>query len=155
MPKLVRSTLLFVGATTLLAARVYAASGSLVVVVANGPLAGTYNAPAVEITCLHEKPPNYATPGYGVSWRRFQGYGAKVLGQAAMEVSNTDKPGAKHGDVFIDFGDPDHNPVQYHIFNEPITFKLSAVGFTMDFDGKTKEGIRLHVTASCTDVTES
>lgn len=155
MPNLVRPTLLLAGATTLLATRVLAAADSLVVVVANGPLAGTYSAPAGEIICLHEKPPNYPNSGYAVTWRRFQGYGAKVLAQAAMEVSNTEKPGAKHGDVLIDFGDPDHDPVQYHIFREPISFKLSTAGFTMDFEGKTKEGIRLHVTASCVDVEES
>jgi hypothetical protein len=151
MPNLVRSMLLLAGATTLVAARVYAASDSLVIVVGNGPLAGTYEAPAGEIICVREKPPAYPNPGYGVEWRRFNGYSAKVLGEAAIEVSNPDKPGAKYGTVTIEFGDPDHNPTEYRVFPATLTIALIGRGGTIAFDGRTQEGIQLHVTASCVE----
>ncbi|MDP9087416.1 MAG: hypothetical protein M3O26_01555 [Pseudomonadota bacterium] len=154
MSKLVRSVVLFAGAATLVASRVYAGSDSLVVVVANGPLAGTYKAPEQDIICGHEMPPNYHNPGYVVTWRRFTGYAAKELGEAVMEVSNPDKPGVKRVMVDISFGDPDHNPTNYHIFTDAVTFQLGDGGFTMEFDGKTDKGIRLHVTASCSNVAE-
>ncbi|MDP9088081.1 MAG: hypothetical protein M3O26_04980 [Pseudomonadota bacterium] len=154
MSKLVRSVVLFAGAAALVASRVYAGSDSLVVVVANGPLAGTYKAPEQDIICGHEMPPKYQNPGYAVTWRRFTGYAAKELGEAAMEVSNPDKLGVKRVMVDISFGDPDHDPTNYHIFTDAVTFKLGGGGFTMEFDGKTDKGIRLRVTASCSNVEE-
>ena len=153
MVNLVRFSPLLAVATTLIATRAFAAADALVVVVENGPLAGTYNAPSGEIICLHERPPSYPNLGYAVTWRRFKGYGPKILGQAAVEV--LDKPGVKYGTVTIEFGDPDDKNVAYEVFREPVTFKMSGKDFTMDFEGKTKEGIRLHVTAACVDVEES
>lgn len=152
MSKLVLSVVLIAGAAMLVAGRVYAGSDSLVVVVSNGPLAGTYKAPSEDIICGHEMPPNYPNPGYAITWRRFTGYAAKELGEAAMEVSNPDKPGVKRVMVDISFGDPDHNPTNYHVFSESVTFKLGGGGFTMEFDGKTDKGIHLHVAASCSNV---
>jgi hypothetical protein len=145
--------LLLAGVSTLVAARVDAASDSLVIVVGNGPLAGTYGAPAGEIICLREKPPDYPDLGYGVEWRRFDGYGAKVLGEVGTEVSNPDKPGAKYGTVIIRFGDPDHNPTDYKDFHANVTIALSGRGGTIAFDGRTEDGIQLHVKASCVEWT--
>jgi hypothetical protein len=150
MPHLARSILMLVGASTIFAARAYSAPNSLVIIVANAPFAGTYKPPATEIICLHAKKQRV----YSAAWRDFNAHGAKTLAEAGIEVSNPDQPGAKYGDVRIAFGDPDKHSIVYQIVHEPLTLALNGRGGTIAFEGKTKEGIRLQVTASCADVEE-
>lgn len=143
-----RSMLLFLGASTLAAASAYAASNSLVIVVANGPLAGTYK--PSEPLCVHSKQQR----GYSVAWIDIKPNGARALAQATMDVSPQDGSRAKSGNVYIEFGDSDKNTVKYSFVDQPLTFAFSGGVGTFAFDGKTKEGVQLHVTASCADISE-
>src|SRR6478735_3226157 len=73
----------------------------LEIVVANGPLAGTYTPPATEVICLHAKKQHR----YSAAWKDFSPKGAKAIAEVGINVSNPDDTGAKQGEVRVAFGD--------------------------------------------------
>ena len=79
---------------------------------------------------------------------------AKAIAEAGINVSNPDEAGAKHGEVRIAFGDPDKKPTVYSVDQAPLTLAKAGKGAEITFQGKTKEGIQLRVTAKCSDVDE-
>jgi hypothetical protein len=150
MQLLTRSLAMLAGGAALSAAHAGSAPNRLQIVIANGPLAGTYSAPPSEVICLHAKQQKV----YSAAWKDFRAPKAKAMAEAGIEVSQPDAPGAKHGDVRISFGDADHNPVVYQVFQQPLTVSIKGKNGKIAFDGKTKDGIRLQVTATCTEVEE-
>ncbi len=120
------------------------------VVVVDGPLAGHYQAPGSEVICLHAKKQKQ----YSAAWRDFNARDPKKMSQAGISVSNPDDAGARHGDVQITFGDPDKKPVTYSANQVPLTLTITGKVGEISFQGKTKEGVQLRVTARCLDVEE-
>jgi hypothetical protein len=121
---------------------------ALEIVVANGPLAGTYKPPAAEVICLHAK----RQKRYSAAWKDFSPKGAKAIAEAGINVSNPDDAGAKQGEVRISFGDPTSKPVIYSVEAVPLSMTPRGKGMDIAFDGKTRDGIGLRVKASCQDV---
>lgn len=138
------------GASTLVAAGVQAPPNVLEVVVVNGPLAGTYKPPVDEVICLYEKKRQV----FVAAWKGFDVHDAKAVAEAGFNVFNPYDAGAKYGLVHIAFGDPGKKPTVYSIDRTPLTLTMKGKGVEIEFQGKTKDGIQLRMTAKCLDVEE-
>jgi hypothetical protein len=140
------------GAAILAAASPLAAAQAppnvLEIIVANGPLAGTYKPPATEVICLHAK----KQKRYSAAWKDFSPKGTKAIAEAGINVSNPDDAGPKQGDVRIAFGDAASKPVVYSADAVPLAMTPHGKGMDIAFDGKTRDGIGLRIKASCQDV---
>ena len=141
MPNRLHSILLLTGLFALTASAWGAvpAGNTLDIVIGNGPHAGTYKPPAETVICLHAKTQNR----YSAAWKDFDAHDAKAIAEAGISVSNPDGAGAKQGDVRVAFGD-----------QAPLTMTKNGKGAEITFQGKTKDGIQLRVTAKCSDVEE-
>ena len=127
-----------------------AAENTLEIVVRNGPHAGTYKPQADTVICLHAK----KQKRYSAAWKDFNAHEAKAITEAGINVSNPDDAGAKQGEVRIAFGDPDKKPTVYSVDQAPLSMTKTSRGAEITFQGKTKDGIQLRVTAKCSDVEE-
>lgn len=150
MSHLVRFILVVAGAPTLAAPRVQAPLNMLEVIVVNGPHAGTYKPPAAGVICMHSKKDQL----YTAAWRDFNPHSTRAVGEARINVSNADEPGAKVGEVFISFGERGQNPTVYKVASAPLTLTIKGKGAEISFQDKTKDGIQLRVTAKCLDVVQ-
>ena len=112
------------------------------VVILNGPNAGTYKTPADETICMHHKEMKF----HAVTWRDLDNH-PKKLSIANIQVANSDRPGAKHGQVQIVFGEG-KTPAEYTLKDAPITMTLQGKGGVLSFEGAVK-GIRIKVTGTC------
>jgi hypothetical protein len=130
------------------AAHADSAPNVLDVVVVDGPLAGRYQAPGSEVICLHAK----KLHRYSAAWRDFNAHDPKKMSEVGINVSDPDDAGAKHGEVRIAFGDPDKKPTIYTANNISLTLKVTGKVGEIEFQGKSIEGVQLHVTARCLDV---
>lgn len=150
MPNRLHSILLLTGLFALTASAWGAvpAGNTLDIVIGNGPHAGTYKPPADTVICLHAKKQNR----YSAAWKDFDAHDAKAIAEAGISVSNPDGAGAKQGDVRVAFGDPDKKPTVYSIDQAPLTMTKNGKGAEITFQGKTKDGIQLRVSAKCSDV---
>ena len=149
MKQVIRSSLIIGGAIALAAARPHAAPNPWTIVVGNGPFAGSYKAKADEVICLHSKQQKM----YAALFRDSEAKGARALGEGGIKVDDPDSPGPKKGDLHVAFGDDAKRSATYDVYGVPITFKMKGERAEIAGKGKTKEGISLEITASCTDVT--
>ena len=77
-----------------------------------------------------------------------------VISEVGINVSNADAPGAKYGQVLVAFGDRDKKQIEYKVDQAPLTLTIKGKGAEIAFQGKTKDGIQLRVTAACSEVEE-
>lgn len=156
----VRSILIIAGAS-ILAARAEAAPDVLEVVIANGPHAGTYQTPGSDLICMRSTEHHI----YAATWANLDDvikdvYGAEgeskpansmTLAAASISVANPDDAGAKLGDVKVEIRDPSPNKKNgsYAVDSAPLTLTIHGKGADISFQGKTKDGIQLRVTAKC------
>ena len=134
-----------------------APSGSVLeIVIGNGPHAGTYK-PATSTTgCMHFKQQRQFTAVY----KEFDANDLKKVGEAGINITNPDEAGPKRGDVLVAFGArTDKRALRYSISIPgdsagPITLTRSGKNADLAFQGKTKDGISIRVTAKCLDVDE-
>ena len=148
MKQLVLSTLVLAGAAGLAAARMPKAPNPWTVVVGNGPYAGTYKAKADEVMCLHTKQPKMLA----ASFRDFEAKDAHALGEGGIKVDDPDAPGPKKGDLHVAFGDDKKRSVVYDVYGAPITVTPKGKGAEISGAGKTKDGVAIHITASCAEI---
>jgi hypothetical protein len=143
--------LLVVGACTFGAAPSHAtAPNVLEIVVVNGPFAGTSKPPVTEVICVHAKKQRV----YATSWKNPTARDPRATSEGGLSVSNPDEAGAKSGDVRIAFGDPDRKPVVYDLNQVPMTQTIPGQGADISFQGRTRDGIQLRISANCADVEE-
>ncbi len=143
-----RTAILAAGAVVLSAARPAAAGNPLTVVVANGPYAGTYQAKADEVICLHAK----ADKSFAASFKDFAANSPRAFSEGGLRISNVDAPGPKMGDLHVAFGTKDKNSIEYDVTGVPITMTTKGKGADVAGAGKTKTGVSIKVSASCTDI---
>jgi len=147
MKHLVRSAVVLACAGGLVAARTPAAANPWTVVVTGGPYAGTYQARADEVICLHAK----AQKTYAATFRDFRANTPRSLAEGGIMVSNPDVAGPKKGDLHVAFGTDDKRSIVYDVTGVPITMTLKGKGADLSGTGKTKEGVSLRITASCAE----
>ena len=142
MRYVVRTFLTIAGAGLLVAAGVQPAQDVIEVVILNGPNAGTYKTPSDEAICMHHKEMKF----HAVTWRDLDNH-PKKLSIANIEVANSDRPGPKHGQVQIVFGDG-KTPAEYTLKEAPITMTMQGKGGVLSFAGVVK-GISIKVIGTC------
>jgi len=126
----------------------------MVIVIANGPHAGTYKPPTEEIICMDAKKQKQ----FAASYKDFDAKDPKAVSEGGINILNPDEPGPKQGHALVAFGDPGKKPqVQYSfsIFKDTtgqLTFTRSPKGADLSFQGKTPDGIAVRITAKCTDI---
>ena len=132
---------------SLLAGIASAGNGNqLTIRVANGPYAGSYQSVATATICMHAA----AQDVFSSAWKDF-GAAGKALAEAGVEVSSPDASGPKRGTVRISFG-KDGKAAVYELVNQALTFTPTAKGASISADGKTKDGIGIHLEALCSEV---
>jgi hypothetical protein len=124
----------------------YAEDNRLTVVVANGPFAGTYKPSPSTIICMRAK----AQDVFSVAWKDFEAHG-KDIAEAGVEVQHPDQPKARVANAKIAFGGND-KMTGYDFPRQAVVLEISGNGGKITFDGKSKEGIKVHIEAICTDV---
>ena len=149
MKQIIRSALVLAGAAGIAAARQPAEPNPMVVIVANGPYAGTYTARADEVVCLHAK----AQKMYAASFKDFEAKGPRTFAEGGMKVDNPDAPGPKTGDLLASFGPNDKHAVEYNVIHVPVTLTMKGKGAELTGTGKTKDGVQIQVKESCVEVT--
>jgi hypothetical protein len=136
------------GAT--LSSAALAGDNPLIVVVANGPHAGTYKPPAGEVICVHSRSQRV----YSAGWKDFSAHDPKAIAEAGVQVDDPDEAGPKRGHARISFGDTGKNPTVYVTVVQPLTLTIKGKVGEIVLDGKTADGIALHMTVTCTDLVE-
>ena len=151
MSRHVRALVLVAGSSLLAAASLAQSSpDAIVVVVLNGPHAGTYKTPLSDTICAHYKEMKWTF----ATWRDFEAPDGKKMTTAAIKVSNPEQAGPKRGDVQVSFGAPPGKTsgASYEVKDAPVTLTIKGKGAELSFDGKTKEGIGLRINAKCDEV---
>jgi len=144
------------GALTPAAASAQKAAGNVLeIVVGSGPFAGTYKAPTDEVVCLYVK----KQPQFTVSYKDFSPSGPKALAEGGMQVDNPADAGAKRGRALITFGSSDKMPRFYDVSipsagTGPLTLSRSGTHGEVTYQGKTKDGVPVRITARCSDIDE-
>ncbi len=154
----VRSVVAFIVASALgVVALAYATpDNTLEIVIGGGPNAGTYKPPASTTSCIHFKQQKQFTAVY----KDFDASDLKKVGEAGINITNPDEVGPKRGDVLVAFGArDDKRALRYTISIPgdsvgPITLIRSGKSADLAFQGKTKDGVSIRVTARCLDVEE-
>ena len=125
-------------------------------VIGNGPHAGTYKIQASEIMCMHFK----QGKNIAAVFKDFDAKDVKKVGEAAINVANPDEAAPKRGDVLVAFGARgDKSATRYNVSIPgdsagPITIIRNGKGADLAFQGRTKDGISLRVTAKCLELEE-
>jgi hypothetical protein len=149
MNHLIRSALVLASAAGLAAARPprpTAAASSLTMVVTGGPYAGTYQARADRILCFYAKDADR----YGATFRDEKANTPRSLVAGGIVVVRPYAAGAKIGDLHVTFGTDAKNSISYDVDDVPVTMTLKGKGADLAGVAKTKDGVSLHITASCT-----
>ncbi len=147
MKQLIRSTLIIAGAAALSAARSSAAPDSLTFVIGNGPFAGTYHED--QPLCFQTKEPKVLA----ATFRNLDAKGPKALAEGGIKLDNPDAPGAKTGDLIAGFGGNGKKvDLEYNVFNVPIEVTRAGRGATLVGAGRSKEGVAIRVTATCSSI---
>jgi hypothetical protein len=114
----------------------------LEVVVGNGPFAGTYKPPVAEIVCMHAKNQRVveefqpARPACDVRGRTERVQSRRSGCQVRRRARR----------------DPDKKPVVYDLSQVPMTLKTRGKGADLAFEGRTKDGVALRISAQCNEV---
>src|SRR4051812_2577212 len=129
---------------------------SLEIVLDNGPHAGTYKLQTSAVMCMHFKQQKQVTAVY----KDFDASDPNKIGEAGINITNPDAAGPKRGDVLVAFGGRENKSAARYSVSipgesaGPITLTRSGKEAGLAFQGRTKDGISLRVTAKCADVEE-
>ena len=154
----VRLFVALAGASALAVAALASATpdNTLEIVIGGGPNAGTHRPPASGTSCMYFKQQKQFTAVF----KDFDATDLKKVGEAGINVTNPDASGPKRGDVLVAFGArDDKRALRYSISIPgdsagPITLTRSGKTADLAFQGKTKDGVSIRVTAKCLDVEE-
>lgn len=126
----------------------------LEIVIGNGPDAGTYKLPTSAVMCAYFK----EGKNLAAIYKDFDATGLKTISDAAINVLNPDEAAPKWGSVLVAFGGRDgKRGSRYDVKvsgNSAGSITATRKGKAADlaFQGRTKDGISLHLTARCMDI---
>jgi hypothetical protein len=132
------------------------AGTSFEIVIGSGPHAGTYKLPESNTICMHMK----AQQRFSAAYKDVEAIDPKTVSGAGINIFNPDDPGPKRGQLNIRFGDPkDQRPAPYEVSipsesKGPLTLTRAGKTATATFQGQTKSGINVQVSAKCGSVDE-
>jgi hypothetical protein len=93
-------------------------------------------------------------------YKDFDAKDPKKVGEAGINILNPEEAGAKRGNVLVNFGGRgDKSAAKYSISIPadspgPLTVTRTGKAADLTFQGKTKDGISIRVTARCPEVEE-
>jgi hypothetical protein len=126
----------------------------LEVVIGNGPDAGTYKLPTSAVMCAYFKDGKNLAAVY----KDFDASGLKTISDAAINVLNPDEAAPNWGSVLVAFGGRDGKRGGRYdvkvVGSGPGSLSVTRKGKTADlaFQGRTKDGISLQLTAKCMEI---
>ena len=126
----------------------------LELVIGNGPHAGTYKLPTSAVMCAYFK----EGKNIAAIYKDFDANDVKTISDAAINVLNPDEAAPKWGSVLVAFGGRDgKRGARYDVSvkgngADSITFSRRGKAADLMFQGRTKDGISLHLTARCMDI---
>ena len=154
MIKLVR-ILVVLGCASVFGSAISADTESMEIVIGGGPRAGTYQLPAANIFCINLK----TQKTVAISYKDFDATGTNTIGTAAIGVTNPDDAGPKRGSVEVSFAaaegqDAVSSSLSYAISIPsespgPLVLTRNGKGAELSFQGKTKDGVSIRITAKC------
>jgi hypothetical protein len=141
-----------VGAAALTAA---APENTLEIVIVGGPNAGTYKPPASDVSCMYLKQQKQ----FNAVYKDFDAKDPKKVGEAGINILNPDDPGPKRGNVLVDFGSREDERASKYSISIPeagatLTVNRSGKTAEITFQGRTKTGIAIRMTAKCLAIDE-
>ena len=148
MKPFARSAILIAIAATLLAVRPAVAASQYTVTIDNGPNAGKYEAKAADIQCFHSKSQQILFATFSNMDPHTGNSGVR----SGIRVYDPDATGAKTGELSADFGTFVKQTAKYMVTRIPITLTISGKGADIAGQGKTQDGVGIHVSVSCADV---
>jgi hypothetical protein len=128
----------------------------LEITLGNGPNAGTYKLQTSAVMCMHFKQQKQVTAVY----KDFDASDPKKIGEAGINITNPDEAGPKRGDVLVAFGARDNKSASRYSVSipgdsaGPVTLTRNGKEAELAFQGRTKDGISLRVTAKCASLEE-
>jgi hypothetical protein len=155
----VRLFLAFAGASALGVAALASAptpnDNLMEIVIGNGPHAGTYKFSTDAVMCMRFKEGKNIAAVY----KDFDASDLNKISDAAINVDNPDEAAPKWGSVLVAFGSRDGKRASYSVSIHgdspgPITLTRNGKEAGLAFQGRTKDGISLHVTAKCASLEE-
>jgi hypothetical protein len=144
------------GAAALLAQTPKPSDNLMEFVIGNGPHAGTYKLQPSDVMCMHFRQQNRVA----VVFKDFDASDLKKIGEAGINIVNPDDAGPKQGDVLVGFGARgDKSATRYSVSIPgdsagPITLIRNGKAVDVAFQGRTKDGVSLRVTARCPELEE-
>jgi hypothetical protein len=122
-----------------------AGQNSTTVVIAAGPFAGSYTID--NGGCVYIKDRDIL----GVTFKQFAHTPkTKTLEEAAIEVDRASTPGAKTGDVTVEFLDvASDKPQDFSVSNVPLTVIRNGKRAQFSFEGQSRDHVPMRVTATC------
>jgi hypothetical protein len=126
----------------------------LELVIGGGPHAGTYKLPASAVMCAYFK----EGKNLAAIYKDFDASDVKTVSDAAINVLNPDEAAPKWGSVLVAFGGRDgKRGARYDVKvtgNSVGSLSVARKGKAADlaFQGQTKDGISLHLTARCMEI---
>jgi hypothetical protein len=133
-----------------------AVADSFTITIGGGPHAGHYTLNAANMLCMRSHKPDQ----FSAAYKDPAAHDPKMVSGAGINVFKPDDPGPKQGQVNLSFGDPeDKRPQLVNLFiptdsKGPLTLTKDGAAVTVTFKGRTKSGIELSMSATCTDVME-
>jgi hypothetical protein len=121
---------------------------TLSIVIGGGPHAGSYQASANEVICMHAKKQDVFTS----AWKGFAPARTGAMEEAGIEVSDPDSAKPKFARARVSFFGADGKLVVYETVQSPVTLLIRDRTGKIEFDAKTANGVRIRVVASCMDV---
>ncbi len=126
----------------------------LEIVIGSGPHAGTYKVPTSAVMCAYFK----EGKNLAAIYKDFDANDVKTISDAAINVLNPDEAAPKWGSVLVAFGGRDgKRGARYDVSvkgsgADSLTFSRKGKVADLAFQGRTKDGISLHLTARCMDI---
>lgn len=126
---------------------------SMTIVIGGGSHAGTYKLPAANIMCMLSN----SGSSFSAAYKDMEARKPNMISGAGINVDHVDGSGPKTGEINITFGDPEEKgdfTLEARVPDKGkhgFTYSKSGKAVTVSFDGRTNDGVELHVKAHCDD----
>jgi hypothetical protein len=126
---------------------------SMTIVIGGGSHAGTYKLPAANVVCMLTQSGMH----FSAAYKDMEARKPNMISGAGINVDHVDGSGPKTGEINVTFGDPDEMggfTLEARVPDKGkhgFTYSKSGKAVAVSFDGRTNDGVELHVKAHCDD----
>lgn len=129
---------------------------TLELTIGSGPHRGTYKLTPDDVVCLHFK----ERKQFGVAYYDSTALDAKRLHRLTVNIPQMTNAGPQSGDIYAEFGKAKGKPIaEYKVSipsesKGPLTMAKKGSVVSVAFEGATKSGVPLRVSATCRSIDE-